>query len=68
MIISRYGEDLRNEEVQGFGHHPDILFGTVPCVYALLIQSVRMAPANAILFPTDQEEDRQCYRYFVGIH
>ena len=67
-IISRYGAHLRNEEVQAFSHHPDILFGIIPCVYALLIRSVHMAPTNAILFPTDQEQDRQCHRYFVGIH
>ena len=68
MIISGYGAHLRNEEVEAFGHHQDIHFGVVPCVYALLIQSVHMAPTNAILFPTDQEQDRQRYRYFVGIH
>ena len=67
-IISRYGTHLRNEEVEAFSHHPDILFGVVTCVYALFIQSIHMAPTNAILFPTDQEEDRQCYQYFVGIH
>ena len=67
-IISGYETHFWNEEIEAFSHHQDILFGIVPCVYALLIRSIHMAPMNAILFPTDQEEDRQCYRYFVGIH
>ena len=68
MIISRYGAHFWNEEIEAFSHHPDLLFGVVPCVYAILIRSVHLAPTNAILFSTDQEEDRECYRYFVGIH
>ena len=62
-IISGYGTHFWNEEIKAFSHHPDILCGIVLRVYALLIRSVNMAPTNAILFQTDQEEDRQCYRF-----
>ena len=59
MIISRYGAHFWNEEIgahfwnekiEAFSHHPDLLFGIVPCVYAILIVSVHLAPMNAILF------------------
>ena len=58
MIISGYGTHFWNEEIKAFSHHPDILFGIVPCLYALLIRPVHMAPTNAVLFRTNQEEDR----------
>ena len=49
-IISGYGTHFWNKEIEAFSHHPDILFGIVPCLYALLIRPVHMAPTNAILF------------------
>ena len=57
-IISGYGTHFWNEEIEAFSHHPDVLFGVVPCLYALLIRPVHMTPMNAILFQTNQEEDR----------
>ena len=58
MIISGYGTHFWNVEIKSFIHHPDILFSIVPCLYALLIQPIHMAPTNAVLFRTNQEVDR----------